>query len=117
MNRPSSYTEYTACFDRWIERPQTQRLAHRFVTRWLQHSTLLKALMKLPCQIASQPFIFKKSPPYFRVYSIVWKTTMDIKIFKKSCSRDIILCMHSSEKRGLRSTILSGEMLQDLPYL
>ena len=101
MNRSSSYIEYTACFDRWIERPQTQRLAHRFVTRWLQHSTLLKALMKLPCQIASQPFIFKKSPPLALHSSIVWKTTMNLKIFKKSCSRDIMHEYTSKTKNQL----------------
>ena len=29
----------------------------------------------------------------------------------------MLLTRHSSEKRGLRSTFLSGEMLQNLPYL
>ena len=28
-----------------------------------------------------------------------------------------VIGAHSSEKRGLRSTFLSGEMLQNLPYL
>ena len=39
------------------------------------------------------------------------------RIFNRSTVDIQALILHSSEKRGLRSTFLSGKMLQNLPYL